>query len=74
MGWKLPRHTVVPTAGGTILPKVYKAYQEFIKLGLVEDNQPRIYSAQAAGCNPVVEAIRAGRELIKPQKPHTIAK
>jgi threonine synthase len=73
-GWKLPRHTIVPTAGGTILPKVYKAYQEFIKLGLVEDNQPRIYSAQAAGCNPVVEAISAGRDLIKPQKPKTIAK
>ncbi len=73
-GWKLPKHTIVPTAGGTILPKIYKAYQEFIKLGLVEDNQPKIYSAQAAGCNPVVEAIRAGRELIKPQKPKTIAK
>ena len=74
LGWKLPRHTVCPTAGGTILPKIYKAYQEFIKLGLVEDNGPKIYSAQAAGCNPVVEAIRAGRELIKPQKPRTIAK
>src|SRR5437016_3831738 len=73
-GWKLPKHTIVPTAGGTILPKVYKAYQEFIKLGLVEDNQPKIYSAQAAGCNPVVDAIRAGRDLIKPQKPKTIAK
>ena len=63
LGWKLPQHTVVPTAGGTILPKVYKAYQELIKLGLVEDSLPKIYSAQAAGCNPVVEAIRAGREL-----------
>ncbi len=73
-GWKLPKHTIVPTAGGTILPKVYKAYQELIKLGLVEDNGPKIYSAQAAGCNPVVEAIRAGRDLIKPQKPKTIAK
>jgi threonine synthase len=73
-GWKLPKHTILPTAGGTILPKVYKAYQEFIKLGLVEDNGPKIYSAQAAGCNPVVEAIKAGRGLIKPQKPRTIAK
>jgi threonine synthase len=73
-GWKLPRHTVVPTAGGTILPKIYKGYQELIKLGLVEDNGPKIYSAQAAGCNPVVEAIHAGRDLIKPQKPRTIAK
>jgi threonine synthase len=52
-GWALPQHTVVPTAGGTILPKIYKAYQEFITLGIVEDTKPRIYSAQAAGCNPV---------------------
>lgn len=73
-GWKLPQHTIVPTAGGTILPKIYKGYQELIKLGLVEDNGPKIYSAQAAGCNPVVEAIHAGRELIRPQKPRTIAK
>jgi len=73
-GWQLPRHTICPTAGGTILPKIYKAYHEFIDLGLVEDNQPKIYSAQAAGCNPVVEAIKAGRDLIKPQKPKTIAK
>lgn len=73
-GWRLPQHTVVPTAGGTILPKIYKAYQEFIKLGLVEDTRPRIYSAQAAGCNPVVTAIHKGSDIIEPQKPNTIAK
>src|SRR5213079_923815 len=74
LGWQLPQHTVVPTAGGTILPKIYKAYQEFIKLGLVEDNKPKIYSAQAAGCNPVVTAIHKGSDIIEPQKPNTIAK
>jgi threonine synthase len=74
LGWRLPQHTVVPTAGGTILPKVYKAYREFIELGLVEDNQPKIYSAQAAGCNPVVKAIQNGVDIIEPQKPNTIAK
>jgi threonine synthase len=74
LGWRLPQHTVVPTAGGTILPKIYKAYQEFIELGLVEDNKPKIYSAQAAGCNPVVTAIHKGIDIIEPQKPHTIAK
>jgi threonine synthase len=73
-GWRLPQHTVVPTAGGTILPKIYKAYQEFIKLGLVEDTKPKIYSAQAAGCNPVVTAIHKGIDIIEPQKPNTIAK
>ncbi len=73
-GWQLPQHTVVPTAGGTILPKIYKAYQELIQLGLVEDNRPKIYSAQAAGCNPVVKAIHKGIDIIEPQKPNTIAK
>jgi len=74
LGWRLPQHTIVPTAGGTILPKVYKAYKELIELGLVEDSQPRIYSAQAAGCNPVVTAIHKGTDIIEPQKPNTIAK
>ncbi|HWB54186.1 MAG TPA: threonine synthase [Tepidisphaeraceae bacterium] len=74
LGWKFPQHTVVPTAGGTILPKVYKAYKEFIQLGLVEDTHPKIYSAQAAGCNPVVKAIQAGTDIVEPQKPKTIAK
>jgi len=74
LGWELPRHTIVPTAGGTILPKVYKAYKELIELGLVEDNKPRIYSAQAAGCDPVVKAIKKGVDIIEPQKPNTIAK
>src|SRR5438046_6840630 len=74
LGWKLPQHTIIPTAGGTILPKVYKAYRELIELGLVEDNAPKIYSAQAAGCNPVVTAIHKGSDIIEPQKPNTIAK
>lgn len=74
LGWQLPQHTIVPTAGGTILPKIYKAYQELIKIGLVEDTKPKVYSAQAAGCNPVVKAIQKGIDVIEPQKPNTIAK
>ncbi len=74
LGWQLPQHTVVPTAGGTILPKIYKGYRELVELGLVEDNGPKIYSAQAAGCNPVVTAIHKGQDIIEPQKPNTIAK
>jgi len=73
-GWRLPQHTVVPTAGGTILPKIHKAYREFVELGIVEDTGAKIYSAQASGCNPVVTAIHKGSEIIEPQKPNTIAK
>ncbi|MBI4596437.1 MAG: threonine synthase [Candidatus Tectomicrobia bacterium] len=74
LGWKLPQHIVVPTAGGTILPKIAKAFQELIQLGLVEDNGFKIYSAQAAGCAPVVRAIHKGSDVIAPEKPKTIAK
>jgi len=74
LGWRLPDHIVIPTAGGTILPKVWKAFRELVQLGLVEDKPCRVYTAQAAGCNPVVAALHEGAELIKPQKPKTIAK
>src|SRR5207302_2291601 len=35
---------------------------------------PHIHAAQAAGCAPVVNAIRAGIEYPEPVKPDTIAK
>jgi len=74
LGWKLPRHIVVPTAGGTILPKVARGFEELVRVGLVEDTPWKIYSAQAAGCAPVVNAIHRESDLIEPVKPHTIAK
>ena len=74
LGWHLPQHIVVPTAGGTILPKVAKAFRELQEVGLVTDPMPKVYSAQAAGCAPVVHAIHRGSDLIVPVKPNTIAK
>ncbi len=74
LGWKLPQHMVIPTAGGTILPKVAKAFEELIDVGLVDAAPSRIYSAQAGGCAPVVNAIHRKSDLIEPVKPNTIAK
>jgi len=74
VGWKLPQHIVVPTAGGTILPKIAQAFQELVRVGLVDDTPAKIYSAQAAGSAPVVTAIHRGTDLIQPVKPDTIAK
>ena len=73
MGWRLPKHTVVPVAGGTILPKIAKAYRELTALGLVE-GEPTMHAAQAEGCSPVVKAIEAGDDWFQPQKPDTVAK
>ncbi|TMA95646.1 MAG: pyridoxal-phosphate dependent enzyme, partial [Deltaproteobacteria bacterium] len=44
-----------------------------LDLGLA-DGDFKIYTAQAAGCAPVVQALHKGTELIAPVKPATIAK
>ncbi|MFQ5850297.1 MAG: threonine synthase [Candidatus Binatia bacterium] len=73
LGWRLPRHIVVASAGGTILPKIAKAFNELRRVGLVEDGHCKIYSAQAAGCAPIIHALKKGTDLISPVKPNTLA-
>jgi threonine synthase len=73
LGWKLPQHIVVASAGGTILPKLAKGFQELVQVGLVEDTGCKIYSAQASGCAPIINALKKGTDLINPVKPNTIA-
>jgi threonine synthase len=76
LGWRTPDHVVSPMAGGSLINKIRKAWKELRQIGLLAgDVQTRIHGAQAAGCAPIVEAVRAGRELIKPVKqPNTIAR
>src|ERR1051325_8926065 len=51
LGWRVPPHTVVCMASGSLLTKVHKSYQEFIKLGLAPDSAYKIHGAQATGCS-----------------------
>jgi threonine synthase len=74
LGWRLPHHVVLPTAGGTILPKVAKAFKELKEVGLLHDGECRVHCAQAAGAAPVIHALHKGSDLITPVKPDTIAK
>src|SRR6187549_205243 len=74
LGWKLPQHTVVPMASGSLLTKIHKSYQEFAKLGLVEQSKYSVHGAQATGCSPISVAQKAGLDFFKPVKPNTIAK
>jgi threonine synthase len=73
-GWRFPRHVVSPVAGGTLLPRILKGFNELRETGLVEDSLPTIHAAQAAGCAPVVRALDDGLEYPEPVKPNTIAK
>ncbi len=74
MGWRTPKHVVVPIASGSLLTKIWKSFNEFKKLGLISSVDAKMYGAQALGCSPVVTALKANSEIIKPVKPKTIAK
>jgi threonine synthase len=76
LGWRTPQHVVSPMAGGSLIGKIHKAFEEFYKVGLL-DREPRckIYGAQATGCNPIIAGLKAGMDSHRPvRKPNTIAK
>jgi threonine synthase len=74
LGWRFPRHVVSPVAGGTLLPRILKGFEELRRVGLVDGDLPAIHAAQAAGCAPVVHALDAGLEFPEPVRPNTIAR
>src|SRR5256885_457905 len=74
LGWRIPTHTVVCMASGSLLTKIHKSYQEMIKLGLVPEAKYKVHGAQATGCSPISSAQKAGLDFFKPVKPNTIAK
>jgi threonine synthase len=74
LGWKTPKHIIVPCAGGSLITKIWKGLKEFKALGLIGKLDTRIHAAQATGCSPIVSAIKENSDIIKPAKPRTIAK
>jgi threonine synthase len=74
LGWRLPDNVVVPMAGGSLIGKIRKAFDELIALGLVDEKPVRFFGAQASGCSPISQAVKSSAEKITPQKPQTIAR
>ncbi|NEQ99884.1 MAG: threonine synthase, partial [Cyanothece sp. SIO2G6] len=74
LGWQLPDHIVAPLASGSLFSKIYKGFQEFVKVGLVDAKDVRFSGAQAEGCSPISQAFKEGRDFVTPVKPNTIAK
>jgi threonine synthase len=74
LGWRLPDNVIVPMAGGSLIRKIRKAFQELIYLGLVEEKPVRFFGAQATGCSPISQAVKLGNDFIEPQRPNTIAR
>ncbi len=75
LGWRTPRHVVCPMAGGSLIGKINKAFNELHRVGLIDAPSCRFYGAQASGCGPISTAVKNNWESHRPvRKPNTIAK
>src|SRR5262249_47540364 len=62
LGWRTPRHVVVPMAGGSLIGKIRKAFGELAYIGLIDEASCKIHGAQPTGCNPISSAVKNGWE------------
>src|SRR5579884_3085678 len=61
LGWRTPQHVVCPMAGGSLIGKIQKAFNELHRTGLLADKpECKFYGAQATGCNPISAAVKNG--------------
>ena len=73
-GWKLPDVIIYPTGGGTGIVGMWKGFAELEAIGWIGKKRPRFISVQAAGCAPIVKALKEGKSTAAPwQNAHTIA-
>ncbi len=74
LGWRLPTAVIAPMAGGSLVTKLRKGFAEFRLAGLVEEQVPRLYGAQATGCQPIARLVESRGNQIIPEIPQTIAR
>ena len=76
LGWRLPDHVIAPMAGGSLIGKIHKAFNEFVQLGIVDGPvHTKMFGAQATGCNPISNTVKTDALKVRPvRNPDTIAK
>jgi threonine synthase len=75
LGWRTPQNLVCPMAGGSLIGKIHKAFNELAKVGLIDSPACKFYGAQPTGCSPISTMVKNGWETHRPvRRPNTIAK
>jgi threonine synthase len=74
LGWRLPTAVIAPMAGGSLVTKLRKGFAEFHLAGLVDGEIPRLYGAQATGCQPIARLVETRGDQLIPEIPQTIAR
>ena len=73
LGWDVPTAVVAPIASGAMFSKLWQGFEQFGRLGLIDERRPRLYGGQAEGCSPVATAFWEERR-VSPVRPNSIAK
>jgi len=73
LGWQVPDFVVYPIGGGVGLVGMWKMFNILERIGWTK-TKPCFIAAQPAGCSPVIEGYRHGKEDVEEWKsPQTIA-
>lgn len=75
LGWRPPDHIIVPTASGALLCAIWRGFNQFRSLELINDKKTRVTCAQPLGCSPIVNSFKSNTLDVKPiEHPRTVAK
>jgi len=69
--WQVPDSVLVPTGDGCIISGVYRGFEDFYRLGII-DRIPRMIAVQAEGSPALVRALE-GDGVVRPYPAQTIA-
>jgi threonine synthase len=69
--WQVPDNVLVPTGDGCIISGVYRGFEDFYRLGMI-DRIPRMIAVQAEGSPAIVRALE-GDGIVRPFPAQTIA-
>jgi threonine synthase len=72
LDWAVPDRIICPTAGGTSIMALDKAFRELEALGWT-DGSPKLDCIQSVNCPPVVDAWRTGEPIRPARDPQSVA-
>jgi len=72
LGFKVPDYVVLPVGNAGNISAIWKGFKELKEWG-ISSSLPKMVAVQAAGAQPIVEAIQHGRDSVVAVQPKTIA-
>src|SRR5436190_3482038 len=69
--WQVPDSVLVPTGDGCIISGVYRGFEDFYRLGMI-DRIPRMIAVQAEGSPAIVRALE-GEGIVRPYPVQPVA-